>query len=223
MIKAILYKEWIKMRALLPVAAVAVLGFTVYALLRVERAVDFRGAAHVWQIMIDKETVFIEPLRLLPALAGIATALVQFIPEMSQRRLKLTLHLPFPQRGMILVMAAAGLGALAVLFAAQAAMVWGYMHRLLAPELTARAMMTAVPWWAAGLTLYMLTAWICLEPTWKLRIVNLLIAAGIVRIFFLLDKPEAYNSFLPTLIIFTILCASLSIRSVVRFKEGCQD
>ena len=55
------------MRALLPVAAVAVLGFTVYALLRVERAVDFRGAAHVWQIMIDKETVFIEPLRLLPA------------------------------------------------------------------------------------------------------------------------------------------------------------
>jgi len=44
-----------------------------------------------------------------------------------------------------------------------------------------------------------------------------------VRIFFLLGKPEAYNSFLPTLIIFTILCASLSIRSVVRFKEGCQD
>lgn len=223
MIKAILYKEWIKMRALLPVAAVAVLGFTVYALLRVERAVDFRGAAHVWQIMIDKETVFIEPLRLLPALAGIAAALVQFIPEMSQRRLKLTLHLPFPQRGMILVMAAAGLGALAVLFAAQAAMVWGYMHRLLAPELTARAMMTAVPWWAAGLTLYMLTAWICLEPTWRRRVLYLLMTAGVARMFFLSDVPRAYDGMLPWIAALWLFSLLLPLLSVDRFKQGCQD
>lgn len=76
--------------------------------------------------------------------------------------------------------------------------------------MVARILLTAAPWYICGYTAYLMTAWICLEPTWKLRIVNLLIAAGIVRIFFLLDKPEAYNSFLPTLIIFTILCASLS-------------
>ena len=201
------------MRALLPVAAVAVLGFTVYALLRVERAVDFRGAAHVWQIMIDKETVFIEPLRLLPALAGIATALVQFIPEMSQRRLKLTLHLPFPQRGMILVMAAA----------AQAAMVLGYMHRLLALELTARAMITAVPWWAAGLTLYMLTAWICLEPTWRRRVLYLLMTAGVARMFFLSDVPRAYDGMLPWMAALWLFSLLLPLLSVDRFKQGCQD
>ena len=143
--------------------------------------------------------------------------------EMTQKRLKLTLHLPYPQQRMILLMLLAGVAQISIVFLLQAASLWIYLQQHIACEMVARILLTAAPWYICGYTAYLLTAWICLEPTWKLRIVNLLIAAGIVRIFFLLDKPEAYNSFLPTLIIFTILCASLSIRSVVRFKEGCQD
>ena len=142
---------------------------------------------------------------------------------MTQKRLKLTLHLPYPQQRMILLMLLAGVGQISIVFLLQAASLWIYLQQHIASEMVSRILLTATPWYICGYTAYLLTAWICLEPTWKLRIVNLLIAAGIVRIFFLLDKPEAYNSFLPTLIIFTILCASLSIRSVVRFKEGCQD
>ena len=223
MIKAIFYKEWIKMRALLPAALLVTLGFTAYAILRMERVVTFRGAAHLWQIMIDKETVFIELLQFIPAMVGVAVALVQFVPETVQRRLKLTLHLPFPRRGMVLAMEAAGLIPLAAIFALQAAILAIYMHTLLAPELTARALMTAMPWWLAGVTAYTLTAWICLEPTWRRRALWLLMAAGVVRMFYLSDVPRAYDGMLPWMAALWAFTVALPLLSVERFREGCQD
>ena len=193
MIKAIFYKEWIKMRCFYPLSALFLFGATAYALLRVQRVITFKGAAHVWEVMLEKEVVFIDILQYLPALLGVLLAVVQFVPEMAQKRLKLTLHLPFPQWKMILLMSGIGLGALALLFIVQTAVLWGYFHALLAPELVARILLTALPWYLAGLTLYLLTAWICLEPTWKRRLANLLIAVGVCRIFFLSDTPQAYD------------------------------
>ena len=48
MIKAIFYKEWIKMRCFYPLSALFLFGATAYALLRVQRVITFKGAAHVW-------------------------------------------------------------------------------------------------------------------------------------------------------------------------------
>ena len=111
MIKAIFYKEWIKMRCFYPLSALFLFGATAYALLRVQRVITFKGAAHVWEVMLEKEVVFIDILQYLPALLGVLLAVVQFVPEMAQKRLKLTLHLPFPQWKMILLMSGIGLGA----------------------------------------------------------------------------------------------------------------
>ena len=66
-------------------------------------------------------------------------------------------------------------------------------------------------------------AWICLEPAWKRRILNLIIAVLLLRIFFLSPTPEAYNKFLPYLVVYTLLTASFSWLSIVRFKAGKQD
>lgn len=160
MIKAIFYKEWIKMRWFCLVAALFLAGFTAYALLRVQRVITFKGAAHIWEVMLEKEVVFIDILQYLPVLLGVLLALVQFIPEMTHKRLKLTLHLPFPQRKMILLMMGVGLAALAVLSAVQAFVLWCYFHTLLAPELVSRILLTSLPWYLAGLALYPLAAWV---------------------------------------------------------------
>lgn len=223
MIKAIFYKEWIKMRCFYPLSALFLFGATAYALLRVQRVITFKGAAHVWEVMLEKEVVFIDILQYLPALLGVLLAVVQFVPEMAQKRLKLTLHLPFPQWKMILLMSGIGLGALALLFIVQTAVLWGYFHALLAPELVARILLTALPWYLAGLTLYLLTAWICLEPTWKRRLANLLIAVGVCRIFFLSDTPQAYDGMLPWLALLLVCSLFFPLLSVYRFKQGCQD
>ena len=67
MIKAIFYKEWIKMRCFYPLSALFLFGATAYALLRVQRVITFKGAAHVWEVMLEKEVVFIDIFQYLPA------------------------------------------------------------------------------------------------------------------------------------------------------------
>jgi len=223
MIKAIFYKEWIKMRWFCLVAALFLAGFTAYALLRVQRVITFKGAAHIWEVMLEKEVVFIDILQYLPVLLGVLLALVQFIPEMTHKRLKLTLHLPFPQRKMILLMMGVGLAALAVLSAVQAFVLWCYFHTLLAPELVSRILLTSLPWYIGGITAYSLTSWICLEPTWKRKILNFFISCGIIRIFFLSNVPQAYDGFIWILLLFTGFTFILPWLSVTRFKAGKQD
>ena len=222
MIKAIFYKEWIKMRWFCLVAALFLAGFTAYALLRVQRVITFKGAAHIWEVMLEKEVVFIDILQYLPVLLGVLLALVQFIPEMTHKRLKLTLHLPFPQRKMILLMTGMGLAALAVLSAVQAFVLWCYFHTLLAPELVSRILLTSLPWYLAGLALYPLAAWVCLEPTWRRRVADILVAVGVCRLFFLSETPQAYDGMLPWLLALLLCVLFFPLLSVYRFKQGCQ-
>ena len=223
MIKAIFYKEWIKMRWFCLVAALFLAGFTAYALLRVQRVITFKGDAHIWEVMLEKEVVFIDILQYLPVLLGVLLALVQFIPEMTHKRLKLTLHLPFPQRKMILLMMGVGLAALAVLSAVQAFVLWCYFHTLLAPELVSRILLTSLPWYLAGLALYPLAAWVCLEPTWRRRVADILVAVGVCRLFFLSETPQAYDGMLPWLLALLLCVLFFPLLSVYRFKQGCQD
>ena len=223
MIKAIFYKEWIKMRWFCLVAALFLAGFTAYALLRVQRVITFKGAAHIWEVMLEKEVVFIDILQYLPVLLGVLLALVQFIPEMTHKRMKLTLHLPFPQRKMILLMMGVGLAALAVLSAVQAFVLWCYFHTLLAPELVSRILLTSLPWYLAGLALYPLAAWVCLEPTWRRRVADILVAVGVCRLFFLSETPQAYDGMLPWLLALLLCVLFFPLLSVYRFKQGCQD
>ena len=223
MIKAIFYKEWIKMRWFCLVAALFLAGFTAYALLRVQRVITFKGAAHIWEVMLEKEVVFIDILQYLPVLLGVLLALVQFIPEMTHKRLKLTLHLPFPQRKMILLMMGVGLAALAVLSAVQAFVLWCYFHTLLAPELVSRILLTSLPWYLAGLALYPLAAWVCLEPTWRRRVADILVAVGVCRLFFLSETPQAYDGMLPWLLALLLCVLFFPLLSVYRLKQGCPD
>ena len=221
--KAIFFKEWIKTRRYFPLALILSLIFTAYALLQMQRVIGFKGVGHLWEILLSRDTVFIEVLTYLPLAAGILLSVVQFVPEMQQKRLKLTLHLPYPQRKMILSMLGCGLLQVGCIAAVNYLALYLYLQSVLAPELTGRILLTALPWYLCGAAGYLLAAWICLEPTWKRRIVDALIAVGVLRIFFLSSVPQAYDGFLIVLTIYTACLPLLPLLSVARFKAGCQD
>ena len=92
--KAIFFKEWIKTRGLFFIALLVSLCFAGYVMMRINRVITFKGADHLWAILLSRDTVFIELLQYLPLIIGALFASSQFIPEMTQKRLKLTLHLP---------------------------------------------------------------------------------------------------------------------------------
>lgn len=163
--KAIFYKEWIKTRRYFPIALTVSVIFIIYALLGVQRVINFRGVAHLWEILLSRDVVFIETLTYIPLLAGLLLAIVQFVPEMQQKRLKLTLHLPYPQNRMLMLMLIAGLSELIVIYLIDYLILYVYLQNILAPELTDRILLTSLPWYIGGITAYSLTSWICLEPT----------------------------------------------------------
>ena len=220
---AIFYKEWIKTRWYLLLALLVTLGFAGYSMLRINRVASMKGVEHVWEVMLARDTVFVDLLEFIPLLVGILLALVQFVPEMHHKCLKLTLHLPYPQLRMINLMLLYGLVVLLICFAANYLLMTVYMQGVLAPELYSRILLTVLPWYLAGIAAYLLISWICLEPAWKRRVLNLVISVLLLRIFFLAPAPEAYNAFLPWMAIYTLLTASLSWLSIARFKAGEQD
>lgn len=141
--KAIFYKEWIKTRRYFPIALTVSVIFIIYALLGVQRVINFRGVAHLWEILLSRDVVFIETLTYIPLLAGLLLAIVQFVPEMQQKRLKLTLHLPYPQNRMLMLMLIAGLSELIVIYLIDYLILYVYLQNILAPELTDRILLTS--------------------------------------------------------------------------------
>lgn len=221
--RAIFYKEWIKTRWYLLLATLTMFGFVVYSMLRINRVANLKGIEHVWEVMLSKDVVFVDLLEFIPLLVGILLAVVQFVPEMHRKCLKLTLHLPVAQLRMINQMLLYGLVALLVCFVICGLIMWGYMHTVFPHELYNRVLLTAAPWFVAGIAAYLLVAWVCLEPTWKRRVLYSVVSILLLRLFFLASAPEAYNGFLPMLAIYTLLLTTLSWLSVARFKEGRQD
>lgn len=221
--KAIFYKEWIKTRWYLLLLLVLTTAMTGYCLLNIQRIITFKGAVHLWEVMLQRDALFIELTTYLPLLGGLLLGVFQFAPEMQQSRLKLTLHLPYPHGRMIAAMLLYGTAMLSIVYGISSTMIGIGFGTVVAHELCRHVLLTALPWYAAGIAAYFLTAWVCLEPAWRRRLLDMLVGAGILRIFFLTPAPEAYNRFLPGLALFTLSLSLLSLLSVHRFKTGEQD
>ena len=154
--KALCYKEWIKTRYYYFLAILVSWGMTGYCILKINRAITMKGAPHLWEVMLGKDVVFIDLLTYLPLLIGIFLAWVQFVPEMQQNRLKLTLHLPVSQYKTISIMLSFGIILLLIGFASDFLLLWLYLQKFFATELTSRILLTAIPWFTAGITGYLL-------------------------------------------------------------------
>ena len=73
-------------------------------MLRIGRTIAIQGIDHLWVVMVQKDAIFIDLLQFVPLLIGILLAAVQFFPEMQRKCLKLTLHLPYSQKKMVMSM-----------------------------------------------------------------------------------------------------------------------
>ena len=167
--------------------------------------------------------MLVDPLKYLPALVGAGLGLAQFLPEITQKRLKLTLHLPDSRRAMMLGMLGYGLVLLTMLFAVQLLAIGLYLRHLMAPELVHAVVSTTLPWYAAGFAGYLFAAWICIEPTWRQRLFDALIAAGVMRLLFSSDALRVCDTLLPWIAAVVLCALFFPLHSTLRFRRGCQD
>lgn len=223
MLKAIIYKEWLKTRGAFLIGLLLLVCISGFEILSMNRIATMKGVEHIWQIMLMKDNMFVNHLTYIPLAVGLCIALAQMVPEMVQKRFKLTLHLPYPQGKMVVAMLSVGLSELLILSILTVAMVAIYDSSILVHELVERVVLTMLPWFVAGFVSYFFTVAVCIEGCWRQKTVLSLVGVGAVSCFFAVDAPEAYNGVLLLLVLGSLLCSMLVFRSVYRFKEGRQD
>lgn len=93
---------------------------------------QFQGSSPFMGNPVEQGCRFYRNFDLYPLLAGLLLAIVQFVPEMQQKRLKLTLHLPYPQNRMLMLMLIAGLSELIVIYLIDYLILYVYLQNILA-------------------------------------------------------------------------------------------
>ena len=83
MLKPILYKEWIKTRWYFLLAILVSIGFTGYSLLRVNRVIGLKGMEHLWQVMLERDVIFIDLQMYIPLIIGILLAIASSLSSLS--------------------------------------------------------------------------------------------------------------------------------------------
>jgi hypothetical protein len=223
MFSALFYKEWIKTKRIILLLIIALIALFMYTFINTEQTFRLNGYVQSWANVILKDlSVLPEITKWFPLFAGLLFALVQFIPEMTDKRMKLTLHLPLPEPKIVLSMLTYGFAVLLVVYLIMY-MMWSIGLRFYyATEIITFMTWQVAPYFLGGLTSYLFTAWICLEPVWRQRLFNSLAATGGLYLFYMETKQGAYMTFIPYLIVMMIAAFCFPFYSTARFKEGSQ-
>lgn len=223
MTKAIFFKELLKTRKVFWISLLVAILFAVYAIMCIRRVGTTHGVEHIWLIMLMKDQTFIDVIKYLPPVIGIAIGAAQMSPETQQKRLKLTLHLPYPQDKLIATMICAGLVECFAIFLVQILIIGLYYASVITSEMTWGVVLNTLPWYIAGLNAYLFTAAVCLEGTWRRRIIMGLIGAAVISVYYMQPALQAYNGIIIGAVVISLILVLLSINSVNRFKEGRID
>lgn len=222
MLKAIFYKEWLKLRLFWGLAFIVHAGLIAYLLLALRSTLLASGVVETWATMIGRDVLMVDRLMYLPLITGVCIALCQWLPEMQVKRIRLTLHLPIDYTMSIGAMLLSSMTGLCLLFALDAAALAIVEQLWLPRELVFRTLITCLPWFIGGLLGYSVTSWCLLEPQWRIRCLDLLIGAPLVALCFLTAQPACYSAMLPWLILALIATACLPFYAIYRFKLGKQ-
>ncbi len=222
MLKSIFYKEWLKIGRitliLFVVGLIAVAG--IYLTVRHDLIVS--DANKVWDMIVNQRYIYFSIFRFLPLIFGLFIGFAQFVPETTDKRIKLSLHLPVNEEEIVLKMAGFGAGVVAGMFFLLFLVfyIWGLYY--FPYEIMTLTSLTVLPWFLAGLAAYFLISFIVLEPVWKYRIMYAIIAILFISMFYRSDRAGAYQPSVLPLLCCVLLISISSIFSIYRFRKGEQ-
>ena len=220
MLKALVFKEWLKIRwASLIMLAVFFLA-AVKTALNISYGIRILGANNFWAEIILKNIPFFNDFLYLPVLTGIVIGIAQFFPEVTDSRLKLTLHLPLKENNILLYMTFLG-GASVLIISAISLFVMGLITITYFPVEVLNAMLlTSIPWVLAGLAGYFGTITVFVEPIWLKRIFFILIFISYIQALLAPTHLNYFQHSLPQFTIVTLFFSIAILFSGHRFRKG---
>ncbi len=218
MLFSVFYKEYIKIRLVWFFIFLCNALMMIFISLKTRQLFELDHAEIVWYRLIQLGQIHYEALQYAPLLSGILIACIQFLPEMTGERLRLSLHLPLPPALMILAHLLVGTGAVTILCGFDL-LALAYLTSAYFPgQVVTNTLMTALPWALAGLAAYIGTTLTLLEPRPQVKFFNLLLSAGMIKLFFETAYPGTYAYALAPLLILLALMIPAALLPAYRFR-----
>jgi len=201
MIRSVFLKEFYKIRWLMLMVVLANAAVCVYVSVTTRRLFILDHPEVVWYRVLHLGQINYADVKYLPLLSGIAIAFIQYLPEMWQQRLRLSLHLPVPIQTLVFVHIWIGLAAFCTAML-PCALTLGWLTLHFFPAETLRTIfLTVLPWGFAGVAGYLGGTLVLLEPNLRLKAFNAVICAGVVGLYLQWAEPGQYTRILPQLVL----------------------
>ncbi|RLD15013.1 hypothetical protein DRI50_04595 [candidate division KSB1 bacterium] len=220
MVRALFFKEWLKIRwaywtmALLMLLALIKIGLNLSYYIRILEAKNF------WYQVIILGGVFFQDFVYLPALIGLVVGFNQFMPEINADRLKLTLHLPMKENAILLYMVGYGTLMLFLLYLGTYILASGLIAFFFPYEVVKAAWVTMAPWFLAGFVVYWVTSAVFVERIWLKRIIIIIIAVLFTGNLLYHYAFEIYRYSIGYFFILALLWSISILYTGYRFKKG---
>ena len=150
MYKALAYKEWLKIRWF----AIGALGMEVLALIYIfanlRAILEFNNVVMLWTSIVYKNYMFFNQIKYLPLAVGVTISVAQYLPEVLDKKLKLTLHLPMDESKVLLFLNLFGTIVLSILFIFIITALMIGSSIVFPSEITSAAFLSLLPWFLAG-------------------------------------------------------------------------
>ena len=218
--KSLFYKEWLKVHWFL--ILIALIGIVVigYIFLALKHSFAFSGARNIWSTILFQGFQYFKIFKFVPLAGGLVFSLAQYLPEITNKRIKLSFHAPLQENKVLLIMQAFGASCLFILFLFLVVL-FGLLGSVYLPvEVVSASIITILPWTLAGLSAYFLVAFIVLEPAWIFRFFYSLFGASFISMHFIQAGIESYRPVILSLFLMCILISTAVLFSGYRLRKG---
>lgn len=220
MFKSVVYKEWIKTKWFLIILTFIGLLAVGNIFLKVQHNIAFNEANKYWYLILFQNHQFFKSLKFVPLFIGLTIALVQYIPEIMDKRVKLTFHLPINENKILIMMLGYGTISLLASYVLLFSLFTGLSNHFLATEIVNATIISVTPWFLAGFAAYFLAALIILEAIWKYRIAYFISTCAFILLFFEINIAGGYSPVNLKMTILTLLISISLLFSAYRFRKG---
>ncbi len=220
MLQAFASKEWLKIRRAWWIG----LGFNlvglVYLFFHINHMFALEHAETIWYRAFVIATPHYASIKYLMVVTGLLLAAAQFVPEMLGHRFRLSLHLPVSPDRMVLLSVFMGLCMVAGFMLVDAAGLGLILSRFYPREAVISGLWTAFPWFFAGVTVYLGSALVLLEPWLTRKLICLVLTVGVTSMFFQGVTYEQMDKALLAPVVLTLLFIPAILLPAYRYRNG---
>ncbi len=218
MLRAIFIKEYCKIRRFWLLLLLLNLAVSLQMVAGVRSFFLSEHAEIAWYRVIQLGNLYCEQLRFLPLVSGILLGVFQFLPETRDNRLRLGLHLPITPQRLILCHLAAGWVMLSGVLMPDILLLAGVTWYWFPPRWPLTLFFTVLPWFLAGVSGYLGSVLVLVEPDLRLKGCNAVVAAGVSGCYLVQQTPGAFQEDALLLVLPLMLMVPAVLYPTLRFR-----